>query len=67
VVYVLNDAAMSDLTKSMCWEMVNKTKDSVEHVGLAIFRKPNNNSCYEKRKENSPPFCEESDDPNAAW
>nr|CAD1842044.1 unnamed protein product [Ananas comosus var. bracteatus] len=59
--------AMSALTKSMCWEMVNKTKDSVNQVGLAIFRKPSNNDCYEKRTENDPPLCQESDDPNAAW
>ncbi|KAJ6820942.1 putative methyltransferase PMT26 [Iris pallida] len=60
--------AMEALTKSMCWEMVAKTgKDPVNRVGLAIYRKPLNNSCYEKRKENSPPLCQESDDPNAAW
>ncbi|XP_072950346.1 probable methyltransferase PMT24 [Typha angustifolia] len=59
--------AMSELTKSICWDMVNKTKDSLNQVGLAIFRKPSNNECYDKRMENNPPFCQESDDPNAAW
>ncbi|XP_020253128.1 probable methyltransferase PMT26 [Asparagus officinalis] len=59
--------AMSSLMKSMCWDMVIKTKDDVDQVGLAIFRKPSNNSCYENRQESSPPFCKESDDPNAAW
>ncbi|XP_008781596.1 probable methyltransferase PMT26 [Phoenix dactylifera] len=60
--------AMSWLTKSMCWEMVNKTgRDIVNQVGLAVYRKPTNNECYEKRTENNPPFCQESDDPDAAW
>ncbi|ONK58023.1 uncharacterized protein A4U43_C09F7110 [Asparagus officinalis] len=59
--------AMTALMKSMCWDMVAKTKDNVDRVGLAIFRKPSNNSCYEHRKQSSPPFCQESDDPNAAW
>ncbi|XP_020261948.1 probable methyltransferase PMT26 [Asparagus officinalis] len=60
-------ADMNALTKSMCWKMVKKTKDSLNQVGLAIYRKPTDNNCYEKRAENSPPLCEESDDPNAAW
>lgn len=59
--------AMNALTKSMCWKMVKKTKDSLNQVGLAIYRKPTDNKCYEKRTENSPPLCQESDDPNAAW
>ncbi|XP_010911089.1 probable methyltransferase PMT26 [Elaeis guineensis] len=59
--------AMSALTKSMCWKMVNKTNDTFNQVGLAIFRKPSDNKCYEKRMENNPPLCEESDDPDAAW
>ena len=59
--------AMSELTKSMCWKMVKKTKDSLNRVGLAIYRKPTDNKCYEKRSENRPPLCKESDDPNAAW
>lgn len=59
--------AMSTLMKSICWDMVTKTKDARDKVGVAIFRKPFNNSCYEKRQQSSPPFCQESDDPNAAW
>lgn len=45
----------------MCWEMVRKTKDSVYKVGLVIFRKPSNNECYERRKKNAPPLCQETD------
>lgn len=59
--------AMLSLTKSMCWDMVNKTKDRLNHVGMAIYKKPSDNECYEKRMENSPPICQGSDDPNAAW
>ncbi|KAJ0973205.1 hypothetical protein J5N97_021164 [Dioscorea zingiberensis] len=59
--------AMSALTKSMCWDMVKKTKDKLNRVGIAIYRKPLDNTCYDKRKKSNPPLCEESDDPNAAW
>ncbi|KAG0499752.1 hypothetical protein HPP92_004023 [Vanilla planifolia] len=59
--------AMSELTKSMCWKNVAKRRDAFNQVGWAIYRKPSNNTCYEKREQNSPPLCQESDDANAAW
>ncbi|KAH7663698.1 putative S-adenosyl-L-methionine-dependent methyltransferase protein [Dioscorea alata] len=59
--------AMAALMKSMCWEMVAKTKDTLNQVGLAIFKKPSNNECYDKRAENNPPVCGDADDANAAW
>ncbi|GMI68595.1 hypothetical protein like AT5G64030 [Hibiscus trionum] len=60
--------AMVELTKSMCWELVNKTsKDEVNGVAVAAFRKPTSNECYEQRTKQEPPLCPESDDPNAAW
>ncbi|CAD6254417.1 unnamed protein product [Miscanthus lutarioriparius] len=58
---------MVKLTKAMCWEMVAKTRDTVDLVGLVIFQKPVNNVCYDKRPEKEPALCEPSDDPNAAW
>uniref|UniRef100_A0A0D9XPV5 Methyltransferase n=1 Tax=Leersia perrieri TaxID=77586 RepID=A0A0D9XPV5_9ORYZ len=58
---------MVKLTKAMCWEMVTKKKDTVDQVGLVIFRKPSDNVCYKKRREKKPLLCESSDDPNAAW
>lgn len=58
---------MSQLTKSICWDMISMTKDPVNGIGVAIFRKPQTNDCYDKRIENDPPLCHESDDPNAAW
>ncbi|WOL03574.1 putative methyltransferase PMT26 [Canna indica] len=59
--------AMSALTKSMCWEMVAKRKDRLNNIGVAIFRKPTTNKCYEERAKENPPLCQESDDPDAAW
>ncbi|GMI89554.1 hypothetical protein like AT1G29470 [Hibiscus trionum] len=58
---------MSQLTKSMCWDLVTVKKDRLNAVGAAIYRKPTSNDCYNKRSKNVPPLCEESDDPNAAW
>ncbi|OMO60695.1 putative S-adenosyl-L-methionine-dependent methyltransferase protein [Corchorus olitorius] len=58
---------MSRLTKSMCWDLVTIKKDRLNAVGAAIYRKPTSNECYNKRSKNTPPLCEESDDPNAAW
>ncbi|PSS00107.1 Methyltransferase [Actinidia chinensis var. chinensis] len=59
--------AMSELTKSMCWDLVMIEKDELNEVGAAIYRKPTSNECYEKRQNNEPPLCKESDDPDAAW
>ncbi|CAL5323969.1 unnamed protein product [Camellia sinensis] len=60
-------AAMKKLTKAMCWEVVQITKDRLNKVGIAIYQKPTSNECYEQRSQNEPPLCLESDDPNAAW
>ncbi|XP_057966060.1 probable methyltransferase PMT26 [Malania oleifera] len=59
--------AMRELTNSMCWELVAIKKDKLNEVGAAIYRKTASNDCYEKRQQNEPPLCQESDDPNAAW
>ncbi|KAG6530180.1 probable methyltransferase PMT26 [Zingiber officinale] len=59
--------AMTAITKSMCWAMVSKTNDTLNQVGLAIYKKPSDNKCYEQRKEDNPPLCQSSDDPDAAW
>jgi SAM-dependent methyltransferase len=60
-------AEMVKLTKAMCWELVAKTRDTVDLVGLVIFQKPIDNVCYDRRPEKEPALCEPSDDPNAAW
>ncbi|EOX90940.1 S-adenosyl-L-methionine-dependent methyltransferases superfamily protein [Theobroma cacao] len=59
--------AMSALTECMCWELVTIKKDQLNSIGAAIYRKPTSNECYDKRKENNPPMCENSDDANAIW
>ncbi|OIV98095.1 hypothetical protein TanjilG_25960 [Lupinus angustifolius] len=59
--------AMKSLTKAMCWELVSISKDRVNGVGIAVYRKPTSNDCYEKRSKSEPPVCPDSDDPNAAW
>uniref|UniRef100_A0A0D9XXF9 Methyltransferase n=1 Tax=Leersia perrieri TaxID=77586 RepID=A0A0D9XXF9_9ORYZ len=58
---------MVALTKSMCWEMVKKTSDTVDQTAVVIFRKPTSNACYGDRKTPEPPLCDGSDDPDAAW
>jgi len=59
--------AMKTLTKAMCWEVVSISKDQVNGVGVAVYKKPTSNECYEQRSKNEPPLCPDSDDPNAAW
>jgi len=53
-------AAMVTVTKAMCWTVVAKTLDS-SGIGLVIYQKPTSSSCYQERKENTPPLCEYSD------
>ncbi|CAH8364521.1 unnamed protein product [Eruca vesicaria subsp. sativa] len=64
---VLRYVEMSALTKSMCWELVTINKDKLNGIGAAIYQKPANNECYEKRKHKKPPMCKNNDDSNAAW
>lgn len=58
---------MKKLTKAMCWEVVSISKDTVNGVGVAVYKKPTNNECYEQRSTNEPPLCPTTDDPNASW
>ncbi|XP_027158058.1 probable methyltransferase PMT27 [Coffea eugenioides] len=58
---------MSNLTVSMCWELVTIKKDKLNSIGAAVYHKPDSNECYDKRKHNHPPMCKSDDDPNAAW
>ncbi|TKY60444.1 methyltransferase PMT26 [Spatholobus suberectus] len=58
---------MKALTKAMCWEVVSISKDKLNGVGIAVYKKPTSNECYEKRSKNQPSMCPDSDDPNAAW
>ncbi|XP_002969911.2 probable methyltransferase PMT27 [Selaginella moellendorffii] len=57
----------SSLAASMCWNNLAKTTDAASAVGVAIFQKPTNNLCYERRRAKLPPLCEEEDKRDAAW
>ncbi|WVZ07800.1 hypothetical protein V8G54_021146 [Vigna mungo] len=46
---------MVTVTKAMCWSVVAKTLDS-SGIGLVIYQKPTSSSCYQERKENTPPL-----------
>ncbi|KAJ1265066.1 hypothetical protein BS78_08G049700 [Paspalum vaginatum] len=59
--------AMAALTKSMCWEMLKRTSDTVDQTAMVIFKKPTSNGCYDARARAEPPLCEASDDQDAAW
>ncbi|XP_074371252.1 putative methyltransferase PMT25 [Apium graveolens] len=59
--------AMSELTKSMCWDLVKISRDKLNSVGAAIYRKPITNDCYEQRSQSEPPLCNEADEPDAVW
>ncbi|KAK9154364.1 hypothetical protein Sjap_001844 [Stephania japonica] len=53
---------MEDLTSRLCWKLVKK--DGY----IAIWRKPLDNECYEKRAVGSqPPLCDPNDDPDNVW
>ncbi|TVU01118.1 hypothetical protein EJB05_53442, partial [Eragrostis curvula] len=59
--------AMSALTKSMCWDLVSIKKDRLNGVGVAFYRKPTSNDCYDSRRRQQPPMCSDDDDADAAW
>ncbi|KAK9066863.1 hypothetical protein SSX86_014186 [Deinandra increscens subsp. villosa] len=59
---------MSALTVALCWELVTIKKDKSNAVGVAIYRKPDSNDCYDVMKRPVlPPVCKPDDDPNFAW
>ncbi|AQK80973.1 putative methyltransferase PMT27 [Zea mays] len=42
-------------------------KDRLNGVGVAFYRKPTSNECYESRRRQQPPMCADDDDADAAW
>ncbi|CAL0319445.1 unnamed protein product [Lupinus luteus] len=58
---------MSEIINSMCWDLVVIGKDKLNGVTAAIYRKPTDNECYNRRPKNEPQMCNEFDDPNKAW
>ncbi|GFQ07398.1 probable methyltransferase pmt22 [Phtheirospermum japonicum] len=59
--------SMVALSESMCWSIAAKTYIEAYRVGLVIFQKPISSSCYQNRKENKPPLCDQSSRPNNLW
>lgn len=59
-------AAMVNLTESICWKVVAKTS-YFTGIGLVIYQKPVSSSCYESRKENKPPLCDQNQGKNMSW
>ncbi|XP_009631455.1 probable methyltransferase PMT23 [Nicotiana tomentosiformis] len=59
--------AMVALTEAICWKVVKKTFFDSAGVGLVIYQKPVTSSCYDNRKENNPPLCDQNNRPNSSW
>ncbi|XP_049410272.1 probable methyltransferase PMT22 [Solanum stenotomum] len=59
---------MVNLTEAMCWKMVARTFFKRGRVGLVIYQKSDSSSCYENRKENIPPMCDQKKNRlNSSW
>ncbi|XP_023732042.1 probable methyltransferase PMT23 [Lactuca sativa] len=58
--------SMVALTESICWKVVAKSFDS-SGIGLVIYEKPVSSSCYESRKVNNPPVCDEDAHAKTSW
>nr|CAB3468988.1 unnamed protein product [Digitaria exilis] len=49
-------------------EDVEIWKGTLNGIGAAFYRKPTTKECYEsRRRQQQPPMCGDSDDPDAAW
>lgn len=59
-------AAMVNLTESMCWKAVARSANP-SSIGLVIYQKPDSYACYEKRKQNDPPICDDKSRKNDSW
>ncbi|GFQ07397.1 probable methyltransferase pmt23 [Phtheirospermum japonicum] len=59
--------SMVALSESICWTIAAKTFVEASQVGLVIFQKPMSSSCYQNRKENNPPLCDQPSRPNTTW
>lgn len=47
--------------------MVAKEFDEASRVGVAIFKKPENNTVYESREIAKPEICADENNADAAW
>lgn len=58
--------AMVALTESICWNIVAKAFYETG-IGLVIFQKPVTSYCYQSRKANNPPMCDQNRWNNISW
>lgn len=61
------EEAMSQLTASICWNILAHRSDEVSDIGVKIYQKPESNDIYELRRKKVPPMCKENENPDAAW
>ncbi|KAL3837772.1 hypothetical protein ACJIZ3_022363 [Penstemon smallii] len=59
--------SMVAITESICWKVVAKTFYESSQIGVVIYQKPVSSSCYENRKGNNPPLCDQAIRPNNSW
>lgn len=60
--------ATKKVADAICWKLLARTKaDSDTGIGMAIFQKPMNNTCYDQRAVDEPPMCAVDDKADAAW
>lgn len=60
--------ATKKVTDGLCWDLLVRTKAAADTgIGMAIFQKPTDNTCYDKRTVDKPPMCAVDDKADAAW
>ncbi|ONK64918.1 uncharacterized protein A4U43_C07F31460 [Asparagus officinalis] len=61
------EEGMSELTASICWNILAHKTDDVSEMSAKIYQKPTSNDIYELRRRNQPPLCKENENQDAAW
>ncbi|XP_051143642.1 probable methyltransferase PMT23 [Andrographis paniculata] len=59
--------SMVALTKSICWETVEKTFFESSQIGVVVYQKPSLSACYQSREKKDPPLCESGNKRNSSW
>lgn len=57
--FILFFAAMTELTASVCWNILAHKTDDISEVGVRIRQKPDWTDIYELRRKKVPPLCKE--------
>ncbi|KAG5543207.1 hypothetical protein RHGRI_016082 [Rhododendron griersonianum] len=61
------EEVMSNLTASICWNILAHKAVEISDVGVKIYQKPVSNDIFELRRKKNPPLCKEDENPNSAW